>query len=157
MIDIGLLLDACGISYTENQLLKLEKLLNGIIQQYIDKNVQKITSDNSFTIFKYDESKLEKLNTFEVLEINETGERFKEEECNEICTETEVKFEEIEQKEENSSVDNATYFCETEIKENPKGDISCVEISVKNNHVNFECEMCGICFENKEKHMEHNA
>ena len=35
MIDIGILLDVCGILYTEDQLIKLDKLLNDLIQKYI--------------------------------------------------------------------------------------------------------------------------
>ena len=44
MINIGLLLDACGISYTENQLLKLENLLNSIVEQY---TANEITSNQT--------------------------------------------------------------------------------------------------------------
>ena len=34
MINIGILLDVCNISYTEDQLVKLEKLINDLIQKY---------------------------------------------------------------------------------------------------------------------------
>ena len=36
MIDIGILLDVCGIMYTEEQLIKLDKLLNDLVQKYIN-------------------------------------------------------------------------------------------------------------------------
>ena len=36
MIDIGILLDVCGITYTEEQLMKLDKLLNNLLQKYIN-------------------------------------------------------------------------------------------------------------------------
>ena len=48
MVKIGLLLDACGIRYTEGQLLKLEKLVEKCIEQHIYKAVQEITSKKSF-------------------------------------------------------------------------------------------------------------
>ena len=48
MIKIGLLLDACGIGYTEGQLLKLEKLVEKCIEQHIYKAVKEITSKKSF-------------------------------------------------------------------------------------------------------------
>ena len=48
MIKIRLLLDACGIGYTEGQLLKLEKLVEKCIEQHIYKAVKEITSKKSF-------------------------------------------------------------------------------------------------------------
>ena len=33
MIDIGSLLDACGISYTEKQLVKIDKLVNELFKK----------------------------------------------------------------------------------------------------------------------------
>ena len=38
MINIGILLDACGITYSETQLLKLETLVNGLITKLLEKN-----------------------------------------------------------------------------------------------------------------------
>ena len=48
MIKIGLLLDACGIGYTEGQLLKLKKIVEKCIEQHIYKAVKEITSKKSF-------------------------------------------------------------------------------------------------------------
>ena len=48
MIKIRLLLDACGIGYTEGQLLKLEKLVEKCIEQHIYKAVKEITSKKLF-------------------------------------------------------------------------------------------------------------
>ena len=50
MIKIGLLLDACGITYTAVQLSKLEKLVQNLIEQHVynavkQLNSAKITSD----------------------------------------------------------------------------------------------------------------
>ena len=45
-IKIGILLDACGISYTENQLTNLEALVNIFIQQNIDKTLSQDSSYN---------------------------------------------------------------------------------------------------------------
>ena len=45
-IKIGILLDACGISYTENQLTNLEALVNIFIQQKIDKTLSQESSYN---------------------------------------------------------------------------------------------------------------
>ena len=38
MINIGILLDACGITYSETQLLKLETLVNDLIKKLLEKN-----------------------------------------------------------------------------------------------------------------------
>ena len=45
-IKIGILLDACGISYTENQLTNLEALVNIFIQQNINKTLSQDSSYN---------------------------------------------------------------------------------------------------------------
>ena len=45
-IKIGILLDACGICYTENQLTNLEALVNIFIQQNIDKTLSQDSSYN---------------------------------------------------------------------------------------------------------------
>ena len=47
-IKIGILLDACGISYTENQLTNLEALVNIFIQQNIDKTLDNLQQDTSY-------------------------------------------------------------------------------------------------------------
>ena len=44
MIKIGLLLDACRISYTEAQLSKLEKLVQNLIEQHIFDAVKQLNS-----------------------------------------------------------------------------------------------------------------
>jgi hypothetical protein len=50
MINIGTLLDACGISYTEKQLKKLDRLFNHLVKGHIFKNFPGIGSkDNSYT------------------------------------------------------------------------------------------------------------
>ena len=38
MINIGILLDVCGITYSETQLLKLETLVNDLIKKLLEKN-----------------------------------------------------------------------------------------------------------------------
>ena len=38
MINIGILLDVCGITYSETQLLKLETLVNDLIKNLLEKN-----------------------------------------------------------------------------------------------------------------------
>ena len=38
MINIGILLEVCGIAYTETQLLKLETLVNNLITKLLEKN-----------------------------------------------------------------------------------------------------------------------
>ena len=43
MINIGILLDVCGIVYSETQLLKLETLVNNLIKNLLEKN----SSDNA--------------------------------------------------------------------------------------------------------------
>ena len=47
MINIGILLDACGITYSETQLLKLETLVNDLIKKLLEKNSSDI---DHFTI-----------------------------------------------------------------------------------------------------------
>ena len=46
MINIGLLLDVCGISYTEKQLTSLQKLVNDIVLKYIPQNLHEKNSDS---------------------------------------------------------------------------------------------------------------
>ena len=46
-INIGIVLDACGISYTEKQLTKLEECINNFIQQYIDENMNHFQQNSS--------------------------------------------------------------------------------------------------------------
>ena len=49
MINIGTLLDACGISYTDKQLKKLDRLFNHLVKGHIFKNFPGISSkDNSY-------------------------------------------------------------------------------------------------------------
>ena len=38
MINIGILLEVCGIAYSETQLLKLETLVNNLIKKLLEKN-----------------------------------------------------------------------------------------------------------------------
>ena len=38
MINIGILLDVCGIAYSGTQLLKLETLVNNLIKKLLEKN-----------------------------------------------------------------------------------------------------------------------
>ena len=45
MINIGILLDVCNISYNEDQLAKLEKLINDLIQKYFTKCSKKESFD----------------------------------------------------------------------------------------------------------------
>ena len=47
MINIGLLLDVCGIFYTEKQLTSLQKLVNDIVMKYIPQNLHEKGSDSS--------------------------------------------------------------------------------------------------------------
>ena len=47
MINIGILLDACGITYSETKLLKLETLVNDLIKKLLEKNSSDI---DHFTI-----------------------------------------------------------------------------------------------------------
>ena len=47
MINIGLLLDVCGISYTEKQLTSLQKLVNDIVLKYTTKNLHEKDSDSA--------------------------------------------------------------------------------------------------------------
>ena len=42
MINIGILLDVCGIVYSETQLLKLETLVNNLIKDLLEKNSSNI-------------------------------------------------------------------------------------------------------------------
>ena len=46
-INIGILLDACGISYTKKQLTKLEECVNNFIQQYIDESMNHFQQNSS--------------------------------------------------------------------------------------------------------------
>ena len=46
MINIGILLDVCGILYSETQLQKLETLVNDLIKSLLEKNSSNI---NHFT------------------------------------------------------------------------------------------------------------
>ena len=46
-INIGIVLDACGISYTKKQLTKLEECINNFIQQYIDENMNHFQQNSS--------------------------------------------------------------------------------------------------------------
>jgi uncharacterized protein YpbB len=45
-INIGILLDACGIPYTEKQLAKLEKLVNNFIKLQVNNSVKNLVSSN---------------------------------------------------------------------------------------------------------------
>ena len=57
MIKIGLLLDACGIGYTEGQLLKLETLVGKCLEQHIYKAVKEIASKKyDLTVVKTDQA-----------------------------------------------------------------------------------------------------
>ena len=47
MINIGLLLDVCGISYTDKQLTSLQKLVNDIVLKYTTKNLHEKDSDSA--------------------------------------------------------------------------------------------------------------
>ena len=49
-IKIGILLDVCGISYTENQRNKLEELLNIFIQKNINKILNQVQQNLSYNI-----------------------------------------------------------------------------------------------------------
>ena len=48
MINIGILLDVCGIVYSETQLLKLETLVNNLIKNLLEKNSSNIDHSTSF-------------------------------------------------------------------------------------------------------------
>ena len=48
MINIGILLDVCGIVYSETQLLKLETLVNNLIKNMLEKNSSNIDHSTLF-------------------------------------------------------------------------------------------------------------
>ena len=49
-IKVGILLDVCGISYTEKQRNKLEELLNIFIQKSIDKTLNHLQQNLSYNL-----------------------------------------------------------------------------------------------------------
>ena len=49
-IKVGILLDVCGISYTEKQRNKLEELLNIFIQKNIDKTLNQVQQNLSYNL-----------------------------------------------------------------------------------------------------------
>ena len=63
MINIGILLDVCGITYSETQLLKLETLVNNLIKKLLEKNSSNIehftTCDDPVKEEFFDENILE--------------------------------------------------------------------------------------------------
>ena len=63
MINIGILLDVCGITYSETQLLKLETLVNNLIKKLLEKNSSHIdhftTCDDPVKEEFFDENILE--------------------------------------------------------------------------------------------------
>ena len=65
MINVGILLDVCGITYSETQLLKLETLINNLIKK---KLLEKNSSDHdpSTTSVALIKQKLFEENTFEI-------------------------------------------------------------------------------------------
>ena len=73
MINIGILLDVCGICYTGKQLSKLEKLVNDLVQQHIENILKEFScEDNS-------ENDLKKLKRQNVIESNHFIETIKTE------------------------------------------------------------------------------
>ena len=66
MINIGILLDVCGIVYSETQLLKLETLVNDFIKNLLEKNSSNI--DHSIS---YDEPVKEEFFDENILEIKD--------------------------------------------------------------------------------------
>jgi hypothetical protein len=64
MINVGILLDVCGITYSETQLLKLETLINNLIKKLLEKNSS--DHDPSTTSGDLIKQKLFEENTFEI-------------------------------------------------------------------------------------------
>mgnify|MGYP001357969843 FL=1 len=52
MIKLSILLDVCGISYTEKQLLKLEKLVNDLLKQYIKNDFKEVNPEENLPEIK---------------------------------------------------------------------------------------------------------
>ena len=52
MINLSILLDVCGIQYTEKQLLKLEKLVNDFLKQYIKNDIKEVNPEENLPDIK---------------------------------------------------------------------------------------------------------
>ena len=147
-LNIGLLLDVCGISYTEDQLIKLEKLIEDLLHDHRPNNV--------------DISKIENH------EKNDLLDTFEEEAKDFICGSVETKSIKLEEKivkkcSKQYESKNSLNVCETHEKSTSEQKQKCDVIQnnhttektlkIKNKKKNSEskvpnlCQHCGKVFE----------